>query len=157
MVTGPSSCLRGPPVSSYTSVVDVHVILHRDGEIALLERQNTGYCDGMLHMPSGHLEEGEPADEAAAREAREEVGVLIDPGHLTLGAVIHHQQEPGHARMGLFFVATQWEGEPHNAEPEEAGKLVWTDPRVLPSNTIPYPAEGVRAWLEGNQFVPHGW
>ncbi|MGW9347751.1 NUDIX domain-containing protein [Nocardiopsis flavescens] len=142
----------------YTSVIDVHVILHRkDGLIALLERQGTGYCDGMLHMPSGHMEEGEPAHEAAAREAQEEVGVGIDPGHLALGAVVHHRQAPGHARMGLFFVATVWEGEPRNAEPGEAAKPVWEDPRLLPSNTIPYPAAGVRAWLDGAGFAPHGW
>lgn len=142
----------------YTSVIDVHVILHReDGLIALLERQGTGYCDGMLHMPSGHLEEGEPAHEAASREANEEVGAIIDPDHLTLAAVIHHHQEPGHARMGLFFVATRWQGRPHNAEPGEAGKLVWEDPRLLPSNTIGYPAAGVRAWLDGATFAPHGW
>jgi 8-oxo-dGTP diphosphatase len=145
-------------VPPYTSVIDVHAILQRhDGKIALLERQGTGYGDGMLHMPSGHLEEGEPAHEATAREAKEEVGVGIDPDHLTLGAVIHHQQELGHARMGLFFVATQWQGEPHNAEPDQAGKLVWEDPHLLPSNTIAYPAAGVRAWLTGQGFAPHGW
>lgn len=141
----------------YTSVVDVHIILHQADEIALLERQNTGYCDGMLHLPSGHLEAGEPIHEAAVREAHEEVGVVIDPDHLELATVVHHLQEPGHARMGAFFVATRWRGEPHNAEPSEAGKLVWADPNVLPSNTIPYPAAGVRAWLEGARFVPHGW
>ncbi|WP_159944649.1 MULTISPECIES: NUDIX domain-containing protein [unclassified Nocardiopsis] len=141
----------------YTSVVDVHVILHRDGQIVLLERQGTGYCDGMLHLPSGHLEEGEPLHVGAAREAEEEVGVLIDPGHLALAAVVHHRQEPGHARIGVFFSAQRWEGEPHNAEPDECGKLVWADPRMLPSNTIPYPAAGIRAWLNGGGFAPHGW
>ncbi|AFR07268.1 mutT-family domain protein [Nocardiopsis alba ATCC BAA-2165] len=81
----------------------------------------------------------------------------VDPDHLTLGAVIHHQQEPGHARVGLFFVATHWEGEPFNAEPDEANKLVWEDPHLLPTTTIPYPASGVRAWLDGVRFAPHGW
>jgi 8-oxo-dGTP pyrophosphatase MutT (NUDIX family) len=141
----------------YTSVIDVHVILHRQGEVVLLERQGTGYCDGMLHLPSGHLEEDEPVHAAAAREAREEVGVDIDPDHLTLAAVVHHRQEPGHARMGLFFLATAWAGEPYNAEPHECGKLLWVDPLVLPSNTIAYPAQGIRAWLDGVPFAPHGW
>lgn len=59
--------------------------------------------------------------------------------------------------MGLFFVATRWVGEPHNAEPEEASKLVWEDPHRLSSNTIPYPAAGVRAWLRGEGFAAHGW
>lgn len=141
----------------YTSIVDVHVILHRGGEIVLVERQNTGYCDGMLHLPSGHLEEGEPLHVAAAREAEEEVGVTVDPDHLELAAVVHHQQGPGHTRLGVFFAATRWAGEPHNAEPEEAGKVVWADPKLLPSNTIAYPAEGIRAWLDGVGFAPHGW
>ncbi|WP_081748699.1 NUDIX domain-containing protein [Nocardiopsis sp. CNT312] len=144
-------------MAPYTSVVDVHTILRRSGEIALLERRGTGYCDGMLHLPSGHLEEGEPAHAAAAREVHEEVGVRVDPGHLTLAAVVHHRQEPGHARIGLFFSATAWEGEPYNAESHKAAELVWADPRSLPSNTIAYPAEGIRAWLDGTGFVPHGW
>lgn len=75
----------------YRSIIDVHVILRRAQEILLLERQNTGYCDGMLHLPSGHLEAGEPIPHGAAREARGEVGVDIDPGDLSLAAVVHHQ------------------------------------------------------------------
>ncbi|MFE1099334.1 hypothetical protein ACFW4K_02370 [Nocardiopsis alba] len=42
----------------YRSIIDVHVILPRGDKILLLERRNTGYCDGMLHLPSGHLDEG---------------------------------------------------------------------------------------------------
>lgn len=139
------------------SIVDVHVILNRDGEILLLERQNTGYCDGMLHLPSGHLEEGEALHHGAAREAREEVGVTVDPDTLALAAVVHHRQRPDLARVGLFFTAQRWQGEPFNAEPHKCGKLLWADPRVLPSNTIAYPAEGIRTWLSGRGYTSHGW
>ncbi|GAB3213602.1 ADP-ribose pyrophosphatase YjhB, NUDIX family [Marinactinospora thermotolerans DSM 45154] len=141
----------------YRSIVDVHVILHRDGEILLLERQGTGYCDRMLHLPSGHLEEGEPVPHGAAREAREETGVLIDPGTLTLAAVVHHRQSPGHARVGMFLLAETWTGEPVNTEPHKCGKLQWADPHLLPSNTIDYPAVGIRAWLEQRPLALHGW
>lgn len=141
----------------YRSIIDVHVILPRGDEILLLERQNTGYYDGMLHLPSGHLDEGEPIPHGAAREAREEVGVHIDPEDLSLAAVIHHRQREDLARIGMFLLAEKWSDEPVVAEPDKAGKLVWADPRVLPSNTIPYPAEGVRAWLDGNRLALHGW
>lgn len=141
----------------YRSIVDVHVILYQDGQILLLERRATGYADGKLHLPSGHLDEGEPLHAGAAREAREEVGVVIDPGHLTLAAVVHHRQTPDLARVGMFFVATQWLGEAYVAEPHKAGKLVWADPSLLPSNTIDYPAAGIRAWLNNAGYVPHGW
>jgi 8-oxo-dGTP diphosphatase len=47
--------------------------------ILLLERSGTGYADGQLCPPSGHLEAGESVVQGAIREAREETGVLIDP------------------------------------------------------------------------------
>jgi len=141
----------------YRSIIDVHVILPRGDEILLLERQNTGYCDGMLHLPSGHLDEGEPIPHGAAREAREEVGVDIAPADLCLATVVHHRQCEDLARVGMFFLAEQWSGEPVVAEPHKAGKLVWADPRALPSNTIPYPLEGIRSWVSGDRLALHGW
>jgi hypothetical protein len=40
----------------YRPVVDVYVLLRRpDGTILLLERSGTGYADGQLCPPSGHL------------------------------------------------------------------------------------------------------
>jgi ADP-ribose pyrophosphatase YjhB (NUDIX family) len=141
----------------YRSIIDVHVILERGKEILLLERQGTGYCDGMLHLPSGHLDEGEPITEGAAREAFEEVGVRIDPADLRLAAVVHHRQHADLARVGMFFATARWDGDPYNAEPHKCGKLLWCEPAVLPSNTIDYPAVGIDAYLTGTPFALHGW
>lgn len=141
----------------YRSIIDVHVILERDGEILLLERQGTGYCDGMLHLPSGHLDEGETIAHGAAREAHEEVGIRIDPGDLRLATVVHHRQAADLARVGMFFATHRWDGEPYNAEPHKCGKLLWCDPLVLPSNTIDYPAAGISAYHNEVPFITHGW
>jgi 8-oxo-dGTP diphosphatase len=141
----------------YRSIIDVHVILEREQEILLLERQGTGYCDGMFHLPSGHLDEGEPLADGAAREAFEEVGVRIDPADLLLAAVVHHRQREDLARVGMFFATSRWIGEPYNAEPRKCGKLLWCDPSVLPANTIGYPATGIASYLTGTRFAAHGW
>ena len=141
----------------YRSIIDVHVILEREQEILLLERQGTGYCDGMLHLPSGHLDEGEPLADGAAREAFEEVGVRIDPADLLLAAVVHHRQRADLARVGMFFATSRWIGEPYNAEPRKCGKLLWCDPSVLPADTIGYPAAGIASYLTGTRFAAHGW
>ncbi|WP_017576084.1 NUDIX domain-containing protein [Nocardiopsis kunsanensis] len=130
----------------YRSIVDVHVIMYRAGRVLLLERRGTGYADGMLHLPSGHLEEGEPLHEGAAREAQEETGVSIRPDELTLGTVVHHRQDGAPARVGMFFVASRWRGRARVAEPHR-----------LPPNTLAYPAAGLRGWLEGLSYVPHAW
>jgi hypothetical protein len=84
----------------YRSIIDVHVILEREQEILLLERQGTGYCDGMLHLPSGQLDEGEPLADGAAREAFEEVGVRVAPADLLLATVVHHRQRADLAGSG---------------------------------------------------------
>lgn len=141
----------------YRSIVDVHVILRRAGRILLLERRGTGYCDGMLHLPSGHLDDGEPIPHGAAREAREEVGVDLDPAELSLVAVVHHRQNPDLARVGMFLLADRWAGEPVVAEPDKAGKVTWCAPHTLPDTMIDYPAEGIRAWLSGQPLSLHGW
>ncbi|MEV0401835.1 NUDIX domain-containing protein [Actinoallomurus sp. NPDC050550] len=141
----------------YRSIIDVHVILERGDEILLLERQGTGYGDGMFHLPSGHLEQGESVADGAVREVREEVGVRVDPADLRLAAVVHHCHRPDLARVGMFFATARWEGEPYNAEPHKCGKLLWCDPAVLPSNTIGYPAAGINAYLTGTPLALHGW
>jgi hypothetical protein len=47
------------PPERYASIVDVHVILRRDGGILLLRRAGDTYASGQLCLPSGHMEEGE--------------------------------------------------------------------------------------------------
>ncbi|WP_308433807.1 NUDIX domain-containing protein [Nocardiopsis kunsanensis] len=124
----------------YRSIVDVHVIMYRAGRVLLLERRGTGYADGMLHLPSGHLEEGEPLHEGAAREAQEETGVSIRPDELTLGTVVHHRQDGAPARVGMFFVASRWRGRARVAEPHRCGACsgpTRTGCRRTPSPTPP--------------------
>ncbi|MFE4455909.1 NUDIX domain-containing protein [Nocardia tengchongensis] len=57
----------------YASVVDVHLVLWRNGLVLLAQRANTGFADGCLNLPSGHLEDGESVVEGVIREAHEEV------------------------------------------------------------------------------------
>lgn len=142
----------------FRSIVDVHVILRRsDGRILLLERAPGLYGAGRLHLPSGHLEAAEPLHHGATREAWEEVGVRIDPAGLDMVALIHHQQTADHTRIGVFFAATQWHGDPYNKEPDKCAGLSWADPRELPHTTIEYPAEGIRTWVERSVYGVHGW
>ncbi|WP_433616924.1 NUDIX domain-containing protein [Dactylosporangium sp. CA-139114] len=55
---------------------------------------------------AGKLEPGEPAEVGAAREAFEEIGLLLPPAELRLAAVAHWHPPDGTPRIGLFFHCT---------------------------------------------------
>ena len=59
--------------------VAVHLFFLRDKQILLLHRFNTGYEDGNYSVVAGHVDAGESVMQAAIREAREEVGIILDP------------------------------------------------------------------------------
>jgi 8-oxo-dGTP diphosphatase len=147
-----------PAAHRYRTVVDVYVLLQRpDGMILLLERSGTGYADGQLCPPSGHLEDGESVAQTAVREASEEVGVDIDPSDLDFTHVVHHRNPEGQGRIGIFFTAARWAGEPVNREPHKCAGLSWVDPASPPANTVPYTAAALAAITERAAFSLDGW
>ncbi|MEO3867973.1 NUDIX domain-containing protein [Nonomuraea sp. B12E4] len=145
----------------FRPIVDVHILLRRHapgpaaagGEVLLGRRSGTGYGDGLWHLPAGHLEAGESVAGAAVREAKEELGVTIDPAHLTLVHVMHRAPE----RLGLFFSTGTWAGEPYNAEPDKCSELAWWPMNALPPDMIDYPAAAIAHILDRVPLALHGW
>ncbi|WP_433661355.1 NUDIX hydrolase [Nocardia sp. CA-128927] len=145
-------------VERYRSFVDVYVLLRRaDGRVLLMERANTGYADGQLCPPSGHLEEGESVMAGAIREAHEEVGVVITPADLTFVHVVHHRSPEQVGRVGFFFLVDTWDGEPTNREPHKCAGLLWVEPADPPAATVPYSAAALLQIAQGRQFSLDGW
>jgi mutator protein MutT len=141
----------------YQTIVDAMLILVRDGQVLLAQRQGTGYADGCWNLPSGHLEEGETIDQAVIREAREEIGLTLHPADLRFVHMCHFRNPEGQARMGAFFEVTSWEGEPYNAEPHKCARIAWFPLDELPPNTYPYTAAGVREYVRGIRYAAVGW
>ncbi|WP_223167374.1 NUDIX hydrolase [Nonomuraea sp. SYSU D8015] len=137
----------------FRAIVDVHVMLVRGAEILLARRAGTGYGDGLWHLPSGHLEEGEAATAAAVREAAEEVGVTVDPADLTFVHVMHRAPE----RVGLFFTTGKWIGEPCNAEPHKCSEIAWWPMDALPDDMVDYPKAAIAKIVAGVPFAEHDW
>jgi 8-oxo-dGTP pyrophosphatase MutT (NUDIX family) len=88
-------------------LVDVHVLLIRDGQVLLTRRRDANPdFDGQWHLPSGKLDAGESVLDAAVREAEEEVGVLIVPDDLRHVHTVHVHGSGPERRLGLFFRST---------------------------------------------------
>ncbi|WP_433270787.1 NUDIX hydrolase [Actinosynnema sp. CS-041913] len=139
-------------------LIDVHVLLVRDGHVLLTRRRDTNSrFDGLWHLPSGKLDAGESVLQAAAREAREEVGVHVDPTHLRLVHTLHVNGSGPEPRLGLFFETSHWTGHPTNQEPDKCSAVDWFPLHDLPDQLIDYPAAGLHAYRTETPFSVHGW
>ncbi len=117
------------------------VVLRRNNQILLLERQNTGYEDGNYGLPAGHIEFGETVKAAARREANKEIGVDINEADLEVTGVMHRIKNVTY--VDFFLTCTDWSGDIYNREPKKCRDLKWFDINDLPSNMVPYIAIGL--------------
>ena len=144
-------------VERYRTIVDVHLVLVRDGKLLWSRRANTGYADGQLALVSGHLENGEDVVDAAIREAAEEIGIRLRREDLSCVHVMHHRNGQEEPRVGFFFQASRWESDPVNREPHKCSELVWREISDIAEDTVPYPADAIRRIIKGEGFSVHGW
>lgn len=151
-MTAPSTT----PHERHRRICDVHLLLIRDDRVLLTLRQG-GYAAGLWQVPSGHLEGEEPTDTGTTREGWEELGVRVPDGELDFAHFIDHRA-PGEApRLGVFYRARTWEGEPYNAEPDKCGGLDWFPFDAIPENTVPYHAAALAHIAAGRPRSKFGW
>lgn len=103
-------------------------------EILLSLRKNTGYRDGEYELPGGHVEDGEDLMQAMVREAKEELKIKVKEENLKIVHILHHYNGD---RINFILTTNTYEGEPCIGEPDKCEKLVWSDIKNLPNNTIP--------------------
>jgi len=136
----------------------VYVFLVSDKKLLLTRRKNTGYEDGNYMVPSGHVEKNESLRAAMAREAMEEVGVRIKKEDLHLVHVMYRAStDVTGARADFFFVASGWEDEARNMEPEKCDEVAWFPLDDLPENTVQYLKSGILKWIAGEPLSEWGW
>ena len=139
--------------------VVVHVLLRRtaaDGsqEIFLLRRAGTGFMDGFHVPPGGHLTAGEPVVDAAARECREETGVV--PGRVSPLCVLPYRSGR-HQGFNFVFAGDDLPGEPFLAEPEASDAAGWYPLDALPEPLAPWLREALALLDAGGWYRELHW
>ncbi|RDV44713.1 NUDIX domain-containing protein [Leifsonia sp. ku-ls] len=135
----------------------VYLCLFDDGRLLLQRRAGTGYRDGELSLPAGHVEPGESATKALLRETREETGLDLDPAAVRL-ALVQHGRADGDAYIDFFFSAALPPGAvPVVGEPDKASELVWAPVDALPEDVVPVVRNGIEALLRGETYTEYGW
>lgn len=136
-----------------------YVILRRTdpdlGEQVLLQlRQGTGFMDGhWATAAAGHVEEGESVFAAAVREAREELGIVVDATDLEPLTSLHRSQGNGRAideRVDWFFSCRRWTGIPTRQEPDKSADLRWFALDDLPEPVVPHECHVYELLREGH-------
>ncbi len=125
-------------------VVDVILLLMRNGHILLRERANTGYGDGAYEPPTGQLADRETIVETAIRVASAEAGVAIRAENVSLAHVMHDVS--GSGRIAFFLTVSGWQGEytSHGAR--------WFPVGNLPTNMLDRSRVALRNYAEGMRF-----
>jgi ADP-ribose pyrophosphatase YjhB (NUDIX family) len=134
-------------------IVDLHLIVRDRANVLFGLRKNTGFCDGMYHLPAGHLEDAETILDGTAREAQEELGIHIEVADLTLVHTMHQRS----GRVSLFFEVRRWSGHLTNAEPDKCASLAWFAPNRLPDNLVPYARAAMHSIAAGVTVSTFGW
>lgn len=142
----------------FKAIPAVYLLLVHEGSILLTKRYNTGYMDGHYMVPSGHVEAGESFKQAMIREAKEEVGITLNPNDLNFVHLLYRSKhdETGE-RADIFFVATTWLGQPYNAEEDKCDEVSWYSLDKLPNKTVPYLLQVIAALALGEMFSELGW
>jgi 8-oxo-dGTP diphosphatase len=147
---------HGFDIRRYKLTGDVHLLLlNTDGQVLFGRRQNTGFRDGVWHVPAGHLEAGESVVQALIREAKEEVSIAIAPEDVEFAHIMHNSS--GGGRAAFFFIVRQWDGTPENREPEKCSEVAWFPLDALPDPLIGYCRVVFDYIAAGEPFSVYGW
>ena len=124
-------------------VVDVILLLMRNGRILLRERANTGYGDGAYEPPSGELADRETIVETAIRVASV-AGIAVGGENVSLAHVMHDVS--GGGRIAFFLSVSGWTGQP--ASPD----VCWFPVGDLPTNMLDRARVALRNYADGMRF-----
>ncbi len=118
-------------------------VIVRDGKVLLIRRRQR---EGTLlwALPSGGIEEGESAEDAAQRETMEEVGLAVSAASV-LGERVH----PNTGRRMIYVACRPGTGDAEVLDSEEIEELTW----AAKSELVTYVPHGffdkVQDYLEG--------
>ncbi len=124
-------------------IVDVILLLVRNGRILLRERANTGYGDGAYEPPSGELADRETIVETAIRVASA-AGIVISGENVSLAHVMHDVS--GSGRIAFFLSVSGWTGQPTSSD------VCWFPAGDLPTNMLDRAKVALRNYADGMRF-----
>lgn len=110
----------------------------------------------MISQQVGHVENNESMKTATCREAKEELGIDINPEDLEFVCMIHKNTNNVIYYNG-YFKATKWKGEPTIKEPEKNEEIKWVNINELPDYVVDDRIEAIENYKNKIKYSEFGW
>jgi len=117
------------------------LFLRRESEV-LLAMKKRGFGEGKWNGVGGKVEGGETVTAGAIRECQEEIGVTPKNPKLVGRLTFYDEADPEFCHDTHIFIATEWEGEPHETEEMR--------PQWFKETDIPYD----NMWVDDHLWMP---
>ena len=133
----------------------VNLVVSKDDKVLLMRRYNTGWNDGMYALMGGHVEDSENIFDAAIREAKEELGIIVNAENLK--PLFSMQVSPDH--VYFYFGCSEFENEPKIMETDQCDDLQYFDTKHLPDNLIEADKKALEEIFKNktSTFTTFGW
>lgn len=132
--------------------VSVHLVIVKDGQMLLMQRQNCVDHNGKYVFVAGKVDEGESPTMTAVREAYEEIGITVDPKDVKPLGMIYRAATPYKDLkvdiVEMFMLIDAWKDEPRICEPDKCSDLKFFPCGEMPDNT----SKSVEAFLKEKTF-----
>ena len=132
-------CVACGTVTYVDPKLAVAVVVERDGKLLMGKRGAHTREPGKWSFPAGFVERGERVEDAAAREAKEEIGLDVEIGDL-LGLYSY----TGETVVLAAYFAVAASGEAVAAD--DLTEVAWFAPEELPPLAFPHDDQIVDAW-----------
>ena len=123
------------------------MITMNNDKLLIQKRKGTKLWPGYYALPAGHIDVGENQYEALIREAKEELGIEINPKDIINSYVVLRRNyfeidgkklEP---YIDYYFEISKYQSVPSIVEQDKCDELIWADINDLPNPFINYEGE----------------
>jgi len=130
------------------------LLLDKDNKVLLLHRSPSNTMPNHYGLVGGKVEFGEKPQDAAIREAQEEVGVILKREDLEFVNVYYGTTTIGKCNCVVFtYVARSWQGTPTNLEPEKHTAMAWWPRDQLPAPLLRIHKPILEAYKNGVRYI----
>lgn len=142
-------------IHRFTLPATAILLLIKDNKVLLCRRANTGWEDGKYGFMAGHIDGNESFTTALCREAKEELGITVQPDDLRFVHMQHHTSSKEY--IYTYFTTSKWHGKLSIQEPDKCDGIQWFALDKLPPNLVADTAFIIECYQKGVLYSETGF